>query len=197
MGAGIFGVGGEGGHGHEAGKGEGAAVGEDMFDGFGEGVGGKAVFGGFAGDIDFEVEFGAVAALAGCGLEGIDEADAIDGVDGFEEADGLFGFVALEVADELPAGGGGAEGDFPGGFLDFVFSEEAHAGIEGIADGVGAVGFGDGDEGDFFGGAARAFGGSVDAIKEGIVDGDEIVHCSFMEKRGEFISRGGIRFWGR
>ena len=148
VGAGVLGLWVEGSHGHEAGEGEDVGVGEDVFDDAWERLGGEAVFGGLARDVDLEVDFGAGAGLAGGGLDGVGQVGAVHGVDGLEEADGLFGLVALEVADEVPVGGGGGKGNLPGGLLYLVFAEEGHAGVHGIADDVGAVGLGDGDEAD-------------------------------------------------
>jgi hypothetical protein len=179
-GAGVFGVGGVGGHAHEADE---VAVvhGVDLLGEVDCGADGDSELGAFAGDVDFEENGHDFLEAFGFVLDFLGKAEGIDTLDGFAELHDGADFVALEVADHVPADvAGGGEFfltaallakkpffDLGGALLELLdagFGQFVVAPLDELFDLVGGAVLGDGDESDGLGIAARLDGGGSDGV---------------------------------
>jgi hypothetical protein len=164
-GADGFGVADVGGHGHEALD---AQVGEfpNALEPLPHFAGSETVFGGFAGDVDFEQDGQDPAEFGAAAFEGLGEGQPVDGVDTVKEFNCLADFAALDVADHVPADAVAGRGDFFARGFDAVFAEVGDAETNQDADFVNAGGFGHGDEADAGGVASGARRGDGDAFAD-------------------------------
>lgn len=185
-GAGVLGLLGVGGHSHDPAEAQ-VHHGVDLLgdvDGCG---GGDALFGDLAGDVDLQEDVDDLIGAGAVSVELFGESEGIDAVDEIDEGDDLFDFVALEVADHVPAdavgddGGfaldGSAQGSSAGEvfvelgsaldeLLDAVFAEVGVTEIDKGADLIGGGVLGDGNGEDVLGASADAAGGVGDALHD-------------------------------
>lgn len=102
-------------------------------------------------------------------------------------------FVGLEVANEVPVGFLGDEGDFGFGFLDSVFSEGGASCGEGLLDRFGGMGFGHRHKSHGVGWASRASGGFGDGVGEALEAIGEGGHGCRVEGLTRWRGMGKVR----
>lgn len=174
---------GEGRHGHHADQLQ-IGQGLDLISHGGDGADGQAEFLFFLAGVDFQEDFDFLveSEFGGHGIDFLGQAERVHGVDEGDDGEQLFHFVALKVADHVPArpgqergivggsqGGAALDGFFDDGVameevLDFGFAEVGEVKLEDVADDVGFDGFGDGDEPDILRASAGAGAGAGDVI---------------------------------
>ena len=135
-----------------------------------------AEFGGLAGDIDFDQEWGGFVLLGGDALEASEEFGGVDGVDAGGVADGESHLVGLEVSDEMPFDVVWEQGCLLGELLGAVFAEGAESGVVRQADVGDGEGLGDGEEARAVEGASGAFEGAADAFLDLEDAGGDVGH---------------------